>query len=123
LPSGGPSDLCVQISDKDKVDGKMTKFSGIKLNLNKTLKKVNTDISFYHDNNDCPTCKQEYKADINFLRDEFNELRNELRSFRDEICGFIRNLEKDRNSKWLHFYDHRHDKNGCVYFERNGERE
>jgi DNA repair exonuclease SbcCD ATPase subunit len=62
------SDLCTQISDKDKVDGKITKFSGIKLNLGKTLKKVNTDISFYHDNNDCPTCKQtigdEYKSHI-----------------------------------------------------------
>ena len=62
------SDLCVQISDKDKVTGKIAKFSGIKLNLGKTLKKVNTDISFYHDNNDCPTCKQtigdEYKSHI-----------------------------------------------------------
>jgi DNA repair exonuclease SbcCD ATPase subunit len=62
------SDLCIQISDKDKVDGKITKFSGVKLSLGKTLKKVNTDISFYHDNNDCPTCKQtigdEYKLHI-----------------------------------------------------------
>jgi DNA repair exonuclease SbcCD ATPase subunit len=62
------SDLCIQISDKDKVDGKITKFSGVKLSLGKTLKKVNTDISFYHDNNDCPTCKQtigdEYKSHI-----------------------------------------------------------
>lgn len=62
------SDLCIQISDKDKVDEKITKFSSIKLSLGKTLKKVNTDISFYHDNNDCPTCKQtigdEYKSHI-----------------------------------------------------------
>jgi DNA repair exonuclease SbcCD ATPase subunit len=85
------SDLCVQISDKDKVDGKITKFSGIKLNLGKTLKKVNTDISFYHDNNDCPTCKQtigdEYKSHIIEERTKkVEEVNDALKKIDEEIA-------------------------------------
>jgi DNA repair exonuclease SbcCD ATPase subunit len=85
------SDLCTQISDKDKVDGKITKFSGIKLNLGKTLKKVNTDISFYHDNNDCPTCKQtigdEYKSHIIEERTKkVEEVNDALKKIDEEIA-------------------------------------
>jgi DNA repair exonuclease SbcCD ATPase subunit len=62
------SDLCTQISDKSKVDGKLTKYATIKKTLHKTITKVNTDIEFYHDNDECPTCKQsiteEYKTPI-----------------------------------------------------------
>jgi DNA repair exonuclease SbcCD ATPase subunit len=62
------SDLCTQISDKSKVDGKLTKYATIKNTLHKTITKVNTDIEFYHDNDECPTCKQsiteEYKTPI-----------------------------------------------------------
>ena len=84
------SDLCVHISDKDKVDGKIAKFSGIKLNLGKTLKKVNTDISFYHDNNDCPTCKQsigdEYKSHIIEERTKkLEEVNDALKKVDEEI--------------------------------------
>ena len=86
------SDLCTQISDKDKVDGKITKFSGIKLNLGKTLKKVNTDISFYHDNNDCPTCKQtigdEYKSHIIEERTKkVEEVNDALKKIDEEIAA------------------------------------
>lgn len=84
------SDLCTQISDKDKVDGKITKFSSVKLNLGKTLKKVNTDISFYHDNNDCPTCKQmigdEYKLHIVEERTKkLEEVNGALKKIDEEI--------------------------------------
>ena len=85
------SDLCTQISDKDKVDGKITKFSSVKLNLGKTLKKVNTDISFYHDNNDCPTCKQtigeEYKSHIIEERTKkLEEVNGALKKIDEEIA-------------------------------------
>ena len=84
------ADLCTQISDKDKVDGKITKFSSVKLNLGKTLKKVNTDISFYHDNNDCPTCKQmigdEYKLHIIEERTKkLEEVNGALKKIDEEI--------------------------------------
>lgn len=50
-------------------------------------------------------------------RDEFKEFKRELKDFREEICGFIKNLEKDRTYKWSgFFYNHRHDNQGCVYF-------
>jgi DNA repair exonuclease SbcCD ATPase subunit len=52
------SDLIAQISDKSKVDGKIAKFATIKTSLGKTMTKVNSDIEFYDDNDECPTCKQ-----------------------------------------------------------------
>ncbi len=84
------TDLCTQILDKDKVDEKITKFSSVKLNLGKTLKKVNTDISFYHDNNDCPTCKQtigdEYKLHIIEERTKkLEEVNDALKKIDEEI--------------------------------------
>ena len=84
------SDLCIQITDRDKVTEKISKFSGIKLNLSKTLKKVNTDISFYHDNNDCPTCKQtigdEYKSHIIEERTKkLEEVNGALKKVDEEI--------------------------------------
>ena len=62
------SEICTQISDKSKVDAKLSKFKTLQLSLIKTHKKIDTDIEFYHNNDDCPTCKQaignEYKLHI-----------------------------------------------------------
>jgi DNA repair exonuclease SbcCD ATPase subunit len=62
------SEICIQISDKSKVDAKLSKFTTLEQSLRKTHKKINTDIDFYHNNDDCPTCKQaignEYKLHI-----------------------------------------------------------
>jgi DNA repair exonuclease SbcCD ATPase subunit len=62
------SELCTQISDKSKVNAKLSKFTTLQQNLIKTHRKIDTDIEFYHNNDDCPTCKQtignEYKVHI-----------------------------------------------------------
>ena len=62
------SEICTQISDKSKVDAKLSKFKTLQQSLVKTHKKIDTDIEFYHNNDDCPTCKQaignEYKLHI-----------------------------------------------------------
>jgi len=46
------------IEDKEANAKMITKYSGLKDNLNKTALKVDKDIKFYTENNDCPTCKQ-----------------------------------------------------------------
>ena len=62
------SELCTQISDKAKTSAKLSKFTTIQQNLIKTHRKIDSDIEFYHNNDDCPTCKQtignEYKTHI-----------------------------------------------------------
>ena len=84
------SELCTQISDKPKTDSKLTKFTTLELNLKKTHKKINTDIDFYHNNNDCPTCKQligdEYKAHIVEERNKkLSEVEDALGKVKDEL--------------------------------------
>jgi DNA repair exonuclease SbcCD ATPase subunit len=84
------SELCTQISDKSKADAKLTKFTTLELNLKKTHKKINTDIDFYHNNNDCPTCKQligdEYKAHIIEERNKkLSEVEDALSKVKDEL--------------------------------------
>jgi len=84
------SELCTQISDKPKADAKLTKFTTLELNLKKTHKKINTDIDFYHNNNDCPTCKQligdDYKAHIIEERNKkLSEVEDALSKVKDEL--------------------------------------
>lgn len=60
------------ITDKDKIKNRVIKYNGLRTSLQKTLTKVETDIEFYHDNSDCPTCKQaigeEFKEHITIER-------------------------------------------------------
>jgi DNA repair exonuclease SbcCD ATPase subunit len=56
------------VADKEVNAKILTKYSGLKDNLNKTALKVDKDIKFYTENNDCPTCKQtlteSFKSDM-----------------------------------------------------------
>ena len=56
------------VADKEANAKILTKYSGLKDNLNKTALKVDKDIKFYTENNDCPTCKQtlteSFKSDM-----------------------------------------------------------
>jgi DNA repair exonuclease SbcCD ATPase subunit len=84
------SETCIQISDKSKVDAKISKFNTLEQNLKKTHKKINTDIDFYHNNDDCPTCKQaignEYKLHIVEERNKkLCEVEDALSKVKDEL--------------------------------------
>ena len=84
------SETCIQISDKSKVDAKLSKFSTLEHNLKKTHKKINTDIDFYHNNDDCPTCKQaignDYKLHIVEERNKkLVEVEDALNKVKDEL--------------------------------------
>jgi DNA repair exonuclease SbcCD ATPase subunit len=52
------------ITDGDSITKKRTKFESLQESLNKTLTKINKDISFYEENDDCPTCKQTLPSDF-----------------------------------------------------------
>jgi len=82
-----------QISDKKKVVDRIVKLSGIRSNLQKTITKVSTDISFYNDNHDCPTCKQGIAEDHKLhIVEERNKKLNEVEKAIDEIETEINTL-------------------------------
>jgi DNA repair exonuclease SbcCD ATPase subunit len=62
------SELEESVADKEANAKMVTKYSGLKDNLSKTALKVDKDIKFYTENDDCPTCKQtlteSFKSDM-----------------------------------------------------------
>jgi len=88
------SDLYTQISDKSKIDGKLTKFATIKNNLDKTITKVNSDIEFYDINDECPTCKQgiphEHKSVIvQERKTKLKEVEDALQKLNDDVDQLV----------------------------------
>ena len=51
-------ELIETISDKSSVKSKLDKAKNIKSELETNLRNYNKDLQFYHDNDNCPTCKQ-----------------------------------------------------------------
>jgi DNA repair exonuclease SbcCD ATPase subunit len=92
------SDLRLQISDKKKVSDRLVKLSDIKSNLQKTISKVSTDIDFYHDNSDCPTCKQGIAEDHKtHIVEERNKKLKEVEKAISEIDKEIKTLKNRKD--------------------------
>jgi DNA repair exonuclease SbcCD ATPase subunit len=88
-----------QVADEDKIKNKVVKYEGIRKSLQKTLMKVETDIEFYHDNSDCPTCKQaigdEFKTHITEERNKKKgEVEKALDQLENEYTKLIERTEK-----------------------------
>ena len=96
------SELCIQISDKSKVDAKLSKFTTLHQSLKKTHKKVDSDIEFYHNNDDCPTCKQaignDYKLHIVEERNkklvEVDDALSKVKTELDNVNGRLAKIEE-----------------------------
>jgi DNA repair exonuclease SbcCD ATPase subunit len=73
------STLRKQVENHDSVKSKIIKYDNVRKNLQKTLSKVESDIEFYHDNHDCPTCKQSIGDDFKaHITEERNKKKNEV---------------------------------------------
>lgn len=55
---GEIAELNSSIEDKASVKSKYEKAKSVKQELNSTLRSINKELSFYHDHDNCPTCKQ-----------------------------------------------------------------
>lgn len=53
-----------KISDKEAVASKSKKLVQLEAKLETNIKKVEKDVEFYHDNDNCPTCKQHIDAEF-----------------------------------------------------------
>jgi len=51
-------DLNQQIADQNKVESKKTKLVQMENSLEDRVRKLNKEIQFFHDHDNCPTCKQ-----------------------------------------------------------------
>lgn len=52
------TDLSEQIADSDKLNSKVKKIQEMERQLKERIKKLDKDIQFFHDHDNCPTCKQ-----------------------------------------------------------------
>lgn len=80
------NDLIETITDKASVKSKLDKAKGIKRELETNLKNYIKDLKFYHDNDNCPTCKQGIAHDF---KETIVEERNTKKS---EIEGGIQQI-------------------------------
>lgn len=88
-----------QVVDEDKIKNKLFKYDGIRSSLKRTLVKVESEIEFYHDNSDCPTCKQaignEFKEHITEERNKKkSEVEKALDQLEDEYTKLIQKSEE-----------------------------
>ena len=62
------------ISDKIAIESKSKKFIQLEARMESNIKKINKDIQFYHDNDNCPTCKQ--TLDVKFKQSQILDRNN-----------------------------------------------
>jgi len=78
------------INDKEKNNLRLRKIQQLNDNLIEKKMRVAKDISFYHDNDNCPTCKQELQVD--FKLSKMDDKNKQLA----EIDEAIEKLEEER---------------------------
>jgi DNA repair exonuclease SbcCD ATPase subunit len=83
--------LVETISDKEKNNSRIRKIQQLNDNLADKKLKIINDISFYHDNDNCPTCKQILQVDFKFTK--VDDKNKQLA----EIDQAILKLEEERN--------------------------
>lgn len=83
-------DLIATISDKEKNSLRLRKIQHLNDNLIEKKMRVAKDITFYHDNDNCPTCKQELQVD--FKLSKMDDKNKQL----VEIDEAIEKLEEER---------------------------
>ena len=55
---GYVTELSEQIADQEKISGRKTKLTQMESQLEDRIRKLKKEISFFHDHDSCPTCKQ-----------------------------------------------------------------
>lgn len=111
-------ELIKTISDKQTTKGKADKANKLKRDLEITLSNHNKELNFYHDHDNCPTCKQgiEHKFKENIVtekNEKVEELSNAITELSNKIGKHEQRLEDislvedDIASRNLTIGDHR----------------
>lgn len=86
------NELTDSISDREKVQAKLKKIYTLEKQLEEKKNKIQQDVFFYHNNDNCPTCKQE--LDLGFKTSKIDHKTSQL----SEIEDALEKLEIERNS-------------------------
>jgi DNA repair exonuclease SbcCD ATPase subunit len=79
-----------KIPDQLKVTARIKKLDELEYQLKQKISRVNEEISFYHDNDNCPTCKQQLQTD--FKEDRIGNRNSHL----DELKQGLLKLKEER---------------------------
>ena len=86
--------LIETISDKASAKSKLEKAKSLKSELDTNLRNYNKELKFYHDNDNCPTCKQGIAHDFKeTIVEEKNTKKSELEDGMKKIIEKIQEIE------------------------------
>ena len=95
-------DLQSQIKDLDSITTKRIKLNDMRGRLERTVKKYENEITFYNENNDCPTCHQSISDDfktgaVDFANNKISDVSvalTDLDTQLEEIAERLENIEQ-----------------------------
>ena len=79
-----------KISDQMAMQRKSGKLIQLESKLESRLKKIEKEVGFYHDNNDCPTCKQGIEQE--FREHQITTLNNTKVEVNDALTGIAKQI-------------------------------
>jgi len=85
-------DMLGQITDSDKVNSKRTKLIELESQLETKIRSLKKEITFYHDNDSCPTCRQGIDHDFK------NETIDERETKQKEVSDALAKIEDEINA-------------------------
>ena len=83
------TELREKIVDESKISSRLRKLDELMYKFNDKQKKIEKEIAFYHDNDNCPTCKQELQVEFKQTKmstrhEQLKELNEALDKLKDE---------------------------------------
>lgn len=85
-------ELSESITDKASVKSKCDKAKRLKQDIETALRNINKELSFYHDNDNCPTCKQGIAHD--FKENVVSEKSQKQKEIEDGIKDLIEKINE-----------------------------
>lgn len=77
-------ELSKSISDEKKTNNKLSKLNDLSVKINYNISKTQTDIDFYHENDNCPTCRQSIEKDFK---------AEQIKSYDEKILEYKKGLD------------------------------
>jgi len=81
-----------QVVDQNAINAKSSKLVQFESNLESKLKKINKEILFYHDNNECPTCRQD--INIDFKEEELENLNTKATEIKTALTDIDKKIQE-----------------------------
>lgn len=83
-------ELLSKIKDKEHIKSELDKAKTLKLELDSTLKSCDKEINFYHNNDNCPTCKQ--SIDDKFKKTVIAETDKKISEVSEKVAEIEKNI-------------------------------